>query len=77
MTEYSIPPVASVPALPVSGTYPSQAMSDKTVPRENLVKTTIKLLPATSQQQETVYTYNSDGNLESSVVRTHYINILA
>jgi hypothetical protein len=75
MTEYSIPPVASVPALPVSGTYPSQAMSDKTV--ENLVKTTIKLLPATSQQQETVYTYNSDGNLESSVVRTHYINILA
>ena len=75
MTEYSIPPVASVPALPVSGTYPSQAMSDKTV--ENLVKTTIKVLPATSQQQETVYTYNSDGNLESSVVRTHYINILA
>jgi hypothetical protein len=75
MTEYSIPPVASVPALPVSGTYPSQAMSDKTV--ENLVKTTIKLLPATGQQQETVYTYNSDGNLESSVVRTHYINILA
>jgi len=75
MTEYSIPPVASVPALPVSGTYPSQAMSDKTV--ENLVKTTIKLLPSTGQQQETVYTYNSDGNLESSVVRTHYINILA
>jgi len=75
MTDYSIPPVASVPALPVSGTYPSQAMSDKTV--ENLVKTTIKVLPATSQQQETVYTYNSDGNLESSVVRTHYINILA
>lgn len=75
MTDYSIPPVASVPALPVSGTYPSQAMSDKTV--ENLVKTTIKVLPATGQQQETVYTYNSDGNLESSVVRTHYINILA
>jgi hypothetical protein len=75
MTDHSIPPVASVPALPVSGTYPSQAMSDKTV--ENLVKTTIKVLPATGQQQETVYTYNSDGNLESSVVRTHYINILA
>lgn len=75
MTDYSIPPVASVPALPVSGTYPSQAMSDKTV--ENLVKTTIKILPATGQQQETVYTYNSDGNLESSVVRSHYINILA
>ena len=75
MTDYSIPPVASVPALPISGTYPSQAMSDKTV--ENLVKTTIKVLPATGQQQETVYTYNSDGNLESSVVRTHYINILA
>lgn len=75
MTDYSIPPVASVPALPVSGTYPSQAMSDKTV--ENLVKTTIKILPSTGQQQETVYTYNSDGNLESSVVRTHYINILA
>lgn len=75
MADYSIPPVASVPALPVSGTYPSQSMSDKTV--ENLVKTTIKILPATGQQQETVYTYNSDGNLESSVVRTHYINILA
>jgi hypothetical protein len=75
MTDYSIPPIASVPALPVSGTYPSQAMSDRAV--ENLVKTTIKLLPATGQQQETVYTYNSDGNLESSVVRTHYINILA
>jgi hypothetical protein len=75
MTDYSIPPIASVPALPVSGTYPSKVMSDREV--ENLVKTTIKLLPATGQQQETVYTYNSDGNLESSVVRTHYINILA
>lgn len=75
MTDYSIPPVASVPALPVSGTYPSKVMPDREV--ENLVKTTIKVLPATSQQQETVYTYNSDGNLESSVVRTYYINILA
>lgn len=75
MTDYSIPPVASVPALPVSGTYPSKVMSDREV--ENLVKTTIKVLPATGQQQETVYTYNSDGNLESSVVRTYYINILA
>jgi hypothetical protein len=59
---------------PITATvYPVNGRNPYEVP---LVKTVIRLLPSTETQQETVYTYNKWGQLESTVVRGHRVNLL-
>ena len=42
-----------------------------------VVKTVTRIIPSTGIQQETVYTYSKWGQLESTVVRGHRIDLLA